>query len=103
MDRPFKARLRRWARVARREAIWLALAARDPRTPWLAKFVAGAVAAYALSPIDLIPDFIPVLGWLDDLILVPPGILLAFRLIPPALRNDLRRRAEAISEGSSSA
>ena len=64
------------------------LSARDPRVPWYAKAVALAVAAYALSPIDLIPDFIPVLGYLDDVILVPLGILLAVRLIPP---DDLRR------------
>ena len=69
-------------------ALWLA--ARDPRVPSLAKIVAGATAAYALSPIDLIPDFIPVLGYLDDLILVPAGIWLAVRLIPPRLMAEFR-------------
>lgn len=73
-------------------ALWLA--ARDARVPWYAKAVAGAVAAYALSPIDLIPDFIPVLGYLDDLIIVPLGILLAVKLIPVKLMAEFR--AEAI-------
>lgn len=73
-------------------ALWLA--ARDPRVPWYAKAVAGAVAAYALSPIDLIPDFIPVLGYLDDLIIVPLGILLAVKLVPSELMTEFR--AEAI-------
>ena len=73
-------------------ALWLA--ARDPRVPWLAKAVAAVVAAYALSPIDLIPDFIPVVGYLDDLILVPLGILLAVRLIPPELMAEFRAAAQ---------
>jgi uncharacterized membrane protein YkvA (DUF1232 family) len=60
----------------------LAIAARDPRVPWYAKAVAGAVVAYALSPVDLIPDFIPVIGYLDDVVLVPLGIRLAIRLTP---------------------
>ncbi len=71
------------------------IAARDPRTRILAKLVAGAVAAYALSPIDLIPDVIPVLGQLDDLLIVPLGILLAARLMPPALWYEFRAAAEA--------
>lgn len=69
------------------------LAARDPRVPWAAKLLAGAVAAYALSPIDLIPDFIPVLGQLDDLLIVPAGIWLVVKLIPPALMQEFRERA----------
>ena len=72
-------------------ALWLA--ARDPRVPSLAKIVAGATAAYALSPIDLIPDFVPVFGYLDDLILVPAGIWLAVRLIPPPLMAEFRMLA----------
>lgn len=68
---------------------------RDPRTPWFAKLLAGAVVAYALSPIDLIPDFIPVLGYLDDLLLLPLGIWLAIRLVPAEVMHDCRRRAEA--------
>jgi len=77
------ARLRGWAKALKRDVVALWLAARDPAVPLGAKLLAGAVAAYALSPIDLIPDFIPVLGYLDDLILVPAGIWLAVRLIPP--------------------
>lgn len=88
-------RLRDWARCLKREVGALWLAARDPRTPPLAKFVALATAAYALSPIDLIPDFVPVLGLLDDLILVPAGIWLARRLIPPALLDEFREAAQA--------
>jgi uncharacterized membrane protein YkvA (DUF1232 family) len=78
----------------KRDAVALWLAARDPRVPWHAKAVAGAVAAYALSPIDLIPDFIPVLGYLDDLILVPLGILLAVKLVPDQLMAEFRADAE---------
>lgn len=73
-------------------ALWLA--ARDPRVPWRAKALAAVVAAYALSPIDLIPDFIPVLGLIDDLLLVPAGIWLVVRLIPAGVMADLRTRAE---------
>ena len=74
-------------------ALWIA--ARDPRTPWLAKMLAGFAAAYALSPIDLIPDVIPVLGWLDDLLIVPAGIWLAVRRIPPALMAEFREQADS--------
>jgi uncharacterized membrane protein YkvA (DUF1232 family) len=76
-------RLRSWGAASKRDVVALWLAARDPRVPWRAKAVAAAVAAYALSPIDLIPDFVPVLGYLDDLIVLPLGILLAVKLIPP--------------------
>ncbi len=72
-------------------ALWIG--ARDPRTPAIAKLVAAATAAYALSPIDLIPDFIPILGLLDDLLLVPAGIWLARNLIPPPLMDEFRARA----------
>lgn len=72
----------------------LYLVARDPRTPWYAKLLAAAVAAYAFSPIDLIPDFIPVLGYLDDLLIVPAGVWAAVRLVPPAVIADCRARAE---------
>ncbi|MBK5568309.1 YkvA family protein [Ensifer sp. SSB1] len=88
-------RAKQWARQIKRDVVALWFAARDPRTPISAKFVAGAVAAYALSPVDLIPDFIPVLGYLDDLIVVPLGILLAVRLVPPALMDEFRQRATA--------
>jgi len=86
--------LKQWARNIKRDVVALWIAARDPRVPWYAKAVAGAVAAYALSPIDLIPDFIPVLGYLDDLIIVPLGILLAVKLVPIELMAEFR--AEAI-------
>lgn len=86
-------RLRAWARALKRDVMALWLAARDPRVPLLAKLLSGLVAAYALSPIDLIPDFIPVLGYLDDLLIVPAGIWLAVRLIPPPVLADLRTQA----------
>jgi uncharacterized membrane protein YkvA (DUF1232 family) len=85
--------VKQWARAIKRDVIALWFAARDPKTPMAAKLVAGAVAAYALSPIDLIPDFIPVLGYLDDLLIVPLGILLAIRMVPPDLMTDFRQRA----------
>ncbi|MGH6694476.1 YkvA family protein [Sphingopyxis sp.] len=81
-------------------AAWLA--ARDPRVPWLARLLAIAVAAYALSPIDLIPDFIPVLGWLDDLLIVPLGLWVVRRLIPHPLWAELHAAAETASERPSS-
>ena len=81
-------------------AAWLA--ARDPRVPWFARILAVAVAAYALSPIDLIPDFIPVLGWLDDLVIVPLGLLAVRRLIPAPLWTELHAAAETASERPSS-
>jgi uncharacterized membrane protein YkvA (DUF1232 family) len=87
-------RLRKWARSVRRDVTALWLAARDPRTPWRAKAVAACVAAYALSPIDLIPDFIPILGYLDDIIIVPLGIVLAVSLVPTELMTEFRAEAE---------
>jgi len=91
-------RLRNWARNIKRDVLMLWLAARDLTTPWQAKLLAGVVAAYALSPIDLIPDFIPVLGYLDDIVLVPVGIWLAVKLIPAALVVELRARAEGLAQ-----
>jgi uncharacterized membrane protein YkvA (DUF1232 family) len=82
-----------WAKALKRDIVALWIAARDRRVPVMAKVVAGAVAAYALSPIDLIPDFIPVLGYLDDLLLVPLGILAAIRLIPRDLMAEFRQQA----------
>jgi uncharacterized membrane protein YkvA (DUF1232 family) len=87
------ARLKDWARAIKRDVLALWIAARDPRTPLLAKAVAAAVAAYALSPIDLIPDFIPVLGYLDDLLILPLGIALAVWLIPAPLLAEYREKA----------
>jgi uncharacterized membrane protein YkvA (DUF1232 family) len=86
-------RLRDWARALKRETVALYFAARDPRTPWLARIVAGLVVAYFFSPIDLIPDFIPVIGYLDDLLLVPLGIWLALRLVPAEVLAEARARA----------
>ena len=86
-------RTRHWARQIRRDVHALYLAARDPRVPWYAKATAIAVAAYALSPIDLIPDFIPVLGYLDDVVIVPLGIHLAVKLVPPHLMQEFRSAA----------
>lgn len=87
--------LRDWARLLKRDVVALWIAARDPRTPIIAKLIAGSVAAYALSPIDLIPDFIPVLGYVDDVLIVPAGIWLAVRLIPRALFAEFRERAQS--------
>ena len=87
------ARARSWARQIKRDVVALWLAIRDPRVPWYAKTVAAVVAGYALSPIDLIPDFIPVLGYLDDLLIVPLGIMLAVKLVPAPVMADLRVRA----------
>lgn len=86
-------RLKNWARSIKRDAHAIYLAARDPRTPWYAKVLALCVAGYALSPIDLIPDFIPVLGYLDDVILVPLGVLAVVKLIPPEIMAEHRRTA----------
>ena len=93
-------RLRTWARGVKRDVTALTFAVRDFRVPWYAKAVAGFVVAYALSPIDLIPDFIPVLGYFDDAIIVPLGILLAIKLIPIELMAEFRARA-ALQEGRS--
>jgi uncharacterized membrane protein YkvA (DUF1232 family) len=86
-------RAKAWARSIKRDVVALWIAARDPRVPWPVKVLAAAVAAYALSPIDLIPDFIPVIGYLDDLLIVPAGILLVVRLIPPVLMAEFREDA----------
>lgn len=91
-------RWKHWARTIKRDAHALYLAARDPRVPWYAKAVAVSVAAYAASPIDLIPDFIPLLGYLDDLVIVPLGIALVVRLIPPAIMAEHRAMAEAAQD-----
>jgi uncharacterized membrane protein YkvA (DUF1232 family) len=99
---PVLHRLKDWARAIRRDVIALGLAARDPRVPWYAKAVAACVVAYALSPIDLIPDFVPVLGYLDDLVVVPLGIVAAVKLIPRDVMQELRERASAQASGGTS-
>ena len=90
------AQVKDWARRVKRDAVAVYFAARDPRTPMLARCLALAVAAYALSPIDLIPDFIPVLGYLDDLLIVPLGLLLVIRLLPPKVLAESREKANAL-------
>jgi uncharacterized membrane protein YkvA (DUF1232 family) len=89
-------RAKQWARLIKRDVLALWIAARDPRVPWYAKALAMAVAAYALSPIDLIPDFVPVLGYLDDVVIVPLGILAVVALIPSTLMVEFRERATAL-------
>jgi uncharacterized membrane protein YkvA (DUF1232 family) len=91
--RALLAELRRRARALKVETRALYLVARDPRVPWHARVFVAVVVAYALSPIDLIPDFIPVLGYLDDLILVPLGLALALRMVPPHVLDECRARA----------
>ena len=86
--------LRQRVRQLKIETYALYLAARHPATPWYAKLLVAAIVAYAISPIDLIPDFVPVLGYLDDLLLVPLGIALALTLIPPAVMAECRQRAQ---------
>ncbi len=86
--------LKRWASGLKRDVHAIYLAARSPRVPWHAKIVAIAVAGYALSPVDLIPDFIPVVGYLDDLIIVPLGILLVLSLIPEEVMAECRAIAD---------
>ncbi|BBO76584.1 membrane protein [Desulfosarcina widdelii] len=98
--KPVPGRIERWKVCARRlkseiHALWLAC--RDPRVPRRARLLAALVAAYALSPIDLIPDFIPVLGYLDDLILLPLGILLVVKMIPSEVLADCRARTKEAS------
>ena len=87
------AQLKIWARTIKQDVHAIYLASRDPRVPWQAKALAICVAAYALSPIDLIPDFIPVLGYLDDLIILPLGVLLVVRMIPPEIMAEHRGAA----------
>ncbi len=89
-------KIKKCAVKMKRELFVLILAVRDPRTPWYAKIMAAAVIAYALSPIDLIPDFIPILGQLDDLILVPLGILIAVKMIPRQVMAECRERARRL-------
>lgn len=88
--------LKTWARALKTEVLAVYFAARDPAAPWAWRLLALAVAAYALSPIDLIPDFIPLLGYLDDLILLPLGLWLVIRLMPPAVMARARQRAEQL-------
>jgi uncharacterized membrane protein YkvA (DUF1232 family) len=91
-------RARHWARLVKRDVHAIYRAARDPRVPWYAKALAVFVAGYALSPIDLIPDFVPVLGYMDDVIIVPLGILMVVKLIPPEIMAEHRALAAAAQD-----
>jgi uncharacterized membrane protein YkvA (DUF1232 family) len=88
-------KLQTWARRLKRDAVTLWFACRHPATPWPVKLLCAFVVAYALSPIDLIPDFIPVLGYLDDLLLLPSLVWLAVRMLPATALEQSRRRADA--------
>ena len=90
------AKLKQGARDLKAETLALYLAARDPRTPWYAKLLLAGIVAYALSPIDLVPDFAPVFGYLDDLILIPVAIALAIRLVPDSVLADCRAQAQEV-------
>ena len=92
------SRIKHWAHQLKRDVHAVYLASRDPRVPWHAKALAIAVAGYALSPIDLIPDFIPVLGYLDDLIIVPLGIWLVIWLIPEEIMVEYRAIADTAGQ-----
>ena len=89
--------LSEWAKGIKQQTLVAYFAARDARTPWLVRLLALLVAAYALSPIDLIPDFIPVLGYLDDLIIVPIGLVVVLRLVPEEVKQSARGRAAALA------
>jgi uncharacterized membrane protein YkvA (DUF1232 family) len=95
-------KLKQHTRVLKVEMSALYLAARDPRTPWYAKLLVAVIATYAFSPLDLIPDFVPVLGYLDDLILLPLGVALAIKMVPQPVLAECRVRAqETIQERKS--
>jgi len=92
-----KNAVERWkqkARILKKETIAIYLACKDPRVPWYAKLLAACVVGYALSPIDLIPDPIPILGYLDDLVILPLGIAWVIRMIPPGVLQECRQKAE---------
>lgn len=95
---PAAAILKTWAKTLKQHTLTVYFAARDPRTPFVVRLLALLVAAYALSPIDLIPDFIPVIGYLDDLLLLPLGIALVVRLTPPEVIAAAREKAARTAE-----
>jgi uncharacterized membrane protein YkvA (DUF1232 family) len=96
------ASVKNWARLIKRDVLLVYFAARDPATPLMVRMLAFAIGAYALSPIDLIPDFIPVFGYLDDLIIVPLGILFVVRLLPVHVLIVAREKADGVLERPSS-
>ncbi|WP_428826698.1 YkvA family protein [Azonexus sp. IMCC34842] len=93
---PLREKLKQKAHQLKAETFALYLAARHPDTPWYAKLLVAAIVAYAFSPIDLIPDFIPIIGYLDDLVLIPIGIALAIKLVPPPVLAECRARAQQV-------
>jgi uncharacterized membrane protein YkvA (DUF1232 family) len=93
---PYLDRLKNWARRVKRDVVAVYFAARDRRTPVVTRVVAMAVAAYALSPVDLIPDFVSVLGYLDDLLIVPFGMFVVIRMLPIEVLLDARAKASAL-------
>ena len=95
---PGESTLRRWARSLKEQTLVVYYAARDPRTPWPVRMLALAVATYALSPIDLIPDFIPVLGYLDDLVLIPLGVALVVRWVPAEVMDAAKAKARETAQ-----
>lgn len=100
MDLSMWARLKKWASAMKRDVLALYLAGRDPRVPWYAKAMALTTAAYAFSPIDLIPDFIPVLGYVDELFILPLFIWICVKLVPVDVMSDLRGEADRrLSDG----
>jgi uncharacterized membrane protein YkvA (DUF1232 family) len=92
------SRLRAWAKGVKTETYALYLAVRDPRTPWYARALGLCVVAYAMSPIDLIPDFIPIIGYLDDLLIIPAGLWVVRRMIPAQVLAEARERARGRRE-----
>ena len=90
------ARMKTWAHGIKRDVVTVYFAARDPQAPWFARLVAFVVAAYALSPIDFIPDFIPILGYVDDLLIVPLGVMWVIRLMPSELLDQARSKAHVL-------
>ncbi len=96
MDAGVIQSLRQRAHYLKSWTFALYLAYRDPRVPWYARLFALCVVAYAFSPIDLVPDFVPILGYLDDLVLIPIGIYLAMRVIPRPVLDECRERAQAM-------
>lgn len=93
-------KIKNWARHLKQQLFTLYFAYKDHRVPWYAKVFAACVVAYAFSPIDLIPDFIPILGYLDDVIIVPLGIMLAFKMIPESVINDCKVKAEGMQKNN---
>jgi len=94
MYRQLMERLQTWARTLKRDVVALWLAMKHPDTPWYARVLAAAITAYALSPIDLIPDFIPVLGYVDDLIIVPAGVWLLLKIMPEHVLIECRAKSD---------